>query len=474
MKTIMPKSGIFLALLFMGACSFWNKPLKVENRSMPGSFRHGKDTQSLALPNWRNYFQEPELIELIDSALSKNQELNILIQDIEIARNEVRMRKGEYLPSVGAGISAGADKPGRYTRSGAVEDQLEIKPGKPFPEPLTDVGLAAVASWEVDIWKRLRNARKSAMMRYLATTEGRNFMTTRLVAEVAETFYELKVLDNQKKIVEQNAIIQSNALRIVQQQKESAKVSQLAVNRFEAQYLNTKNLIFSIDQQIAEAENKLHFLTGSYSIKINRNADDLLNENLVALAAGLPSQLIVNRPDVRKAELELKAAKLDIQVARAKFLPSLSLRAALGFQAYAPGLLLEPHSLLYQTAGDLMAPLVNRNALKAELNVAHARQEQAVLVFEQSLLQAFFDVRNQLAKMDNFDQSFQTKSKEVDILMQSVQIANSLFNSARADYAEVLLTQREALESKMQLVEIKKQQLDAKVGIYRALGGGWN
>ena len=121
-----------------------------------------------------------------------------------------------------------------------------------------------------------------------------------------------------------------------------------------------------------------------------------------------------------------------------------------------------------------MAPLVNRNAIKAQYNTASARQIQAVYDYERTILNAYVDVVNQLSYVKNFEKSYETKSKEVDILMQSVVISNNLFKSARADYLEVLLTQREALESKMELVEIKQRQLNAKVNIYRALGGGWN
>ena len=130
--------------------------------------------------------------------------------------------------------------------------------------------------------------------------------------------------------------------------------------------------------------------------------------------------------------------------------------------------------MLYNLAGDLVAPVINRNAIIANYNSANSKQIAAVLNYEQTILSAYVDVLNQLAKIENFSKSYSTKSKEVEILVQSINIANNLFNSARADYAEVLLTQREALEAKMELIEIQAKQLNAKVNIYRALGGGWN
>jgi outer membrane protein TolC len=190
--------------------------------------------------------------------------------------------------------------------------------------------------------------------------------------------------------------------------------------------------------------------------------------------AGIPSQKLSNRPDIRKAELELEATKLDVQVAKANFYPSFSLKAGLGFQAYNPLYLIKPQSILYNLGGDLVAPLINKNAIKAIYFNANAHQIQAAYNFEQSILNAHIEVVNQLSRIDNFSKSYETKAKEVDILTQSITISNSLFRFARADYIEVLLTQREALDSKIDLIEIKLKQLEAKVNIYKALGGGWN
>lgn len=473
-KSIRLLLGAMLILGSFGACKAPKVVLKQEQKSVPETFSNRKvDNTNIAEQNWRIYFADSNLVALIDTALVHNQELNILLQEIEISKNEVRARKGEYLPFVNMGAGIATEKPGRYTRFGALEEQLEVKPGKAFPEPLQDFGLGLSASWELDIWKKLRNAKKAAVMRYLASTEGKNFMTTNLIAEIADSYYELLALDNLLKIIDQNIEIQSSALNVVQQQKSAARVTQLAVNRFEAQLLNTQNLQYSIRQQIVETENRLHFLSGTMPRPINRNVDRFLGLAVDSFAVGVPSQLLLNRPDIRQAELELSAAKLDIQVARANFLPSLDIQADLGLQAFNPLYLLNPHSILFNLAGDMMAPLINKNAIYAQFNNASAQQVQAVYKYEQSILNAYVDVLNQLSKLENFNKSYALKTKEVEILNESTRIANTLFNSARADYAEVLLTQREALESKMEVIEIKKRQLDAKVNLYRALGGGW-
>lgn len=469
-KTIL---AIFV-LLTVWSCKGPQVAFKEENKSVPETYQnHSGDTNNVAEVNWKTYFGDDHLAALIDTALSNNQELNIMTQEIEISKNEIKARKGEYLPFVNVGVGAGFDKSGRYTRFGALEEQLEIKEGKHFPEPLTDVKLGATFNWEIDIWKKLRNAKQAAATRYLASIEGKKFMVTQLVSEISDNYYELMALDNLLEIIEKNIEIQSNALRVVRLQKESAKVTQLAVNRFEALLLNTQNLQFEIKQKIVEAENRIRFLTGRYNTSIERNSAGFMNMSLDNIHAGIPSQLLLNRPDIRQAELELAATKLDMKVAKANFYPSLGISAGVGFQAFNPKFLFNPESILYNLAGELLAPVINRNAIKAAYNTASAKQIQAVYQYEQTILNAYVDVLNQLSKMNIYTQSFDTKSKEVDILVNSVSIANNLFNSARADYAEVLLTQKEALDSRMEMIEIKMKQLNAKVNIYRALGGGW-
>jgi outer membrane protein TolC len=190
--------------------------------------------------------------------------------------------------------------------------------------------------------------------------------------------------------------------------------------------------------------------------------------------SGIPSQLLANRPDIKQAEFDLAAAKLDVKVARAEFYPSLEISAALGLQAFNPSYLFRlPESLLYSVAGDLAAPLINRNAIKAEFNNANARQLQAMYNYERSILNAYLEVSTQLSNIDNLGKRYDLKTKQVDALTRSIDISNNLFSSARADYLEVLMTQRDALESKLELVETKKEQMIAVVNIYRDLGGGW-
>ncbi|HTN46707.1 MAG TPA: TolC family protein [Flavipsychrobacter sp.] len=464
--------GINLA---MASCMVPKSTTRPENTKMPSSFSGNEnDTTSTTSIPWQHFFNDPYLKALIDTALANNQELNITLQEIEIARNEVRAKKGAILPSVGLKAGAGVEKVGRFTSQGAGDASTEIEPGKEMPDPLGDFGLRAIASWEVDIWKKLRNAKKAAVSRYLASAEGKNFVVTNLVAEVATSYYELLSLDNQLEIVRQTILLQKNALAIVKVQKDAARVTELAVQKFEAEVASSQSLEFEILQQIQETENRMRLLLGSYPKEIARAKTDFLNLAPAAISSGIPSQLLANRPDIRRAELELAAAKLDVKVARAEFYPSLDISAAVGLQAFNPSYLVKfPESILYSLAGDLAGPLINRNAIKAEYNNANARQLQAVYNYERSILNGYLEVSTQLSRISNLEKSYALKSRQVDALTQSIAISNDLFKSARADYLEVLMTQRDALEAKLELIETKKNQWNAVVNVYKDLGGGW-
>lgn len=456
------------------ACKIPSVVKKTENKTVPASYSKAADSANTAKMAWREYFTDPYLAALIDTALQNNQELNITLQELEIAANEVRIRKGEYLPSAGLRAGAGVDKVSRYTSIGAMEANTEIKPGKEMPDPLPDYGIAAYATWEVDIWHKLRNAKKAAVNRYMATIEGKNFVVTMLVAEIANSYYELLALDNQLDIVKQNIELQSNALEIVKLQKEAARVTELPVRKFEAEVFKTRSLQYGIQQKITETENRINFLLARYPQPVVRNAKGFGAQVPQEIHTGIPAQLLEHRPDIKRAEQELAAAKLDVQVARARFYPSLGISASVGYQAFNPAYLIKtPESLLYSLAGDLTAPLVNRNAIKAVYYTANARQTQAVYNYERTVLNAYVEVANQLAKINNLEQSYDLKAKQVAALTESIGISNDLFRSARADYMEVLLTQRDALESKFELIETRMQQMNAVVNIYQALGGGW-
>lgn len=422
---------------------------------------------------WCQFFDDPHLTGLISQALVGNQELRILNEDIRIANYEILARSGEYLPFVTFGSRAGLEKSSRFTREGAVEDQLQVAPGKAFPDPLPDFLMAANVSWEIDIWRKLRNARDAASLRFLGTRDGRNYTVTRLIAEVAENYYELLALDNRMAALDRTIEIQQQSLEIAEAKKAAARETELAVQRFQAEVRKNQSERFIIQQEIVETENRINFLVGRYPQPVERNSANYIDLQLHALNVGVPAQLLQNRSDIRQAERELAAAGLDVRVARARFYPSLNISAGVGYRAFNPRYLFNsPESLIYNVGGDLIAPLVNKRAIQADYMSANAMQLQKLYDYQRTILNAFTEVINRISKVENYGQSIEIKKQQLASLEASVESASLLFQNARAEYMEVLLAQRDLMEARMVLIRTKQEQLAAIVNAYQALGGG--
>ena len=448
--------------------SLQGNEVREPNVKPPEGYGGGTGTTSSAQKQWSELFSNGELKGLIEIALKNNRELNIQLQEIIIARNEVSARKGEYMPKVNANVGAGIERVGKNTSQGRNDDALGL------PENMGNFEFGLRGSWEVDIWKKLRNAAKAAGLRYLATIEARNFMTTQLVSEIARSYYELLAFDNQIEILKKNIDIQTNALEIVKLEKQAARVTELAVLRFEAEVLKNRSRLFDVEQDRTQTENRINFLVGRFPQPVARNPAELKAPLPEGIQSGLPSQLLENRPDVREAELEMAAAKLDVQVAKAAFYPSLSLDADVGYRSFnAAHLVQTPESLVYNVAGNLSAPLLNRSAITAQYRTSNAKQIQAVLNYEKVVLQAFTEVANQIAMIGNLQKSYELQTQQVDTLARAAEVSNILFQSARADYMEVLLTRRDSLDAQLEVVETRRRQFQSVVGIYQALGGGW-
>jgi len=416
---------------------------------------------------WDVFFADPDLRGLIAEALENNQELNIQLQEIIITQNNAAAIRGDYLPRLDAGVGAGLEKPGEYTAQGVEHAAHGL------PRPLADFRFGFVASWETDIWSRLRNARKAAMFTYEATIQERNFLVTEIVAEIANSYYDLVALDIQIEILDKNIELQKNALEVVKLKKLAARDTELGVQRFQAEVLKNQGRRFALEQQRIIVENRINFLVGRFPQPVARNSRTFDAAKPDVVATGLPSDLLENRPDVKAAELRLEASKLDTRSAKARFYPSLRLDAGIGFESFNLAHLLDPRSLAFNLAGGLVAPLLNRAAIKADYRSANARQVQAVFDYERSILQAYTDVYNQLTAISNLRQRYEQLSEQVERLHSAIDVSKVLYQSAHVDYYEVLMTVRDSLEAEMELIEAKKDQMQAVVSIYQALGGGW-
>lgn len=439
---------------------------------VPADFKGRTSPDNSARLGINEFFCDPVLTGMITQALAGNQELKILNQEIQVANNEIQARRGAYLPFVSLRGEAGVDNHSLYTPLGAVEEEIEYLPGEHFPDPLPNFLLSADVFWRVDIWRELRNARDAAQQRYIAAIENRNYFVTQLVAEIADNYYELAALDKQIEYVNQTIALQENSLKIAKSKKAAGSGTELAVQRFLAEVRRNQSEKLIIQQEIVEVENRINFLVGRYPQDVQRQSWDFITLDSRALSVGVPAQLLRNRRDIREAERELAAAGLDVKVARARFFPRLDIVASVGFEAFNPKYLFEPEALIANVAGGLVAPFINRKAIKADYLSANASQLQAVYNYQRVVLNAFTEVVNRVSKVEKYRNSVEIKKGQLESLEASVNVATKLFQNARAEYVEVLLAQRDLLEARIELVDTKQQQLSAIVNAYQALGGG--
>ena len=239
---------------------------------LPDDFNGVVSCDNSAQLGWCEFFDDPILAGLIDQALVGNQELKILTQDIQIANNEILARRGEYLPVRQLRARRGLEKPSRFTpRRRRRRSTRSRSRARPFPNRCPISCVAADVSWEIDIWRKLRNARDAAALRYLGTRDGRNYIVTRLVAEIAENYYELMALDNRLETLDQTIEIQEQSLEIAKAKKEAGRDTELAVQRFQAEVRKNQSEKLIIQQEIIEVENRINFLLGRFPQPVERD-----------------------------------------------------------------------------------------------------------------------------------------------------------------------------------------------------------
>ena len=468
---------VLLSTALLSGCHVY-KPLQPPAPpTVPASFAGTSDSTSIGNQNWRTFFADPNLVQLIDTALSSNLDILIATQRISVARASFDYSRGYLAPTVNAVASAGVDRYGRNTLNGVgnFDTNLSdnIRGDLLIPNPTPDFFLGARSTWEVDIWGKLRNRRKAAYLRLLASEKGRHAVITALVAEVARFYYDLLALDGELEIIQRNISFQQRAVELVRVQKQAGRVTELAVQQFTAQLLNTQSRQGQVQQQIIEAENQLNRLLGRYPQPILRGSSLQQRQLPGRAVAGLTTQFLTRRPDIRQAELELAAANVDVEVVRAEFLPSLNLSAYVGLNAFRAGVLFNPGSIAAGVLGGLATPVFNRRFLKANYQQSVAQSQEAFYRYRQTVQTGFSEVVTGLRGVENYRAVADLQAQEVAVLGQAVSISNDLFASGYASYLEVITAQRSVLEAELALINTKRAQYLALTDLYRSLGGGW-
>jgi multidrug efflux system outer membrane protein len=476
----MKKNNLIYILLLSAvvlSCKTTELTTKKIVNDLPKNYSLNNDTTNAKLLKWRELIFDKHLITIIDTALKNNFDLKIALQKIEISRAGIQFTKGIRLPEVGVSASVGQRKFGEYTMDGVgnydTKFSTNINDKQQIPNPLPDYYVGFQTSWEIDLWGKLKNKKKAAADKFIASQYGKDLIITNLIAEISTTYFELLALDNEIRILENNIVLQQDALDIVTIHKETGKANELAVELMYAQLLNSKTILVDVKQKMIECESKLNFLRGDYPTDIVRDTSFNSESIISTINTGIPSDILINRADIRQAEMELKATNADLTSAKAAFYPTFNINAFLGLQSFNALLLLDTRSLAYNALGGLTTPLLNRRILKAHLMSAKAEQIQAYINYEKNVVNGFIEVYNSLNNLNNTKEMYDTKLKEVNILKQSISTSSELFKAGRANYMEIILSQKNALQSQMELMELKKRQNISIINLYRSLGGGW-
>ncbi|CCH52861.1 RND efflux system, outer membrane lipoprotein, NodT family [Fibrisoma limi BUZ 3] len=438
--------------------------------AVPTRFRSAATTDSgtVARVPWRDFFGNPELQQLISTSLEGNFDLQIAMKRIEESRAYVRQTRYALLPAVNGQIAASTITPSKNSLNGlSLENFLGAK-------HLEDYSANIALSWEADIWGKIRRQNEATRATYLQTEEAAKAVRTNLVANVANGYFNLLLLDAQLDIAKRNLALSDTIVRVIQLQKDGGEVTELAVEQAQAQRQTAALLQTQLEQAIVIEENGLRQLLGDMPGSVPRSTR--LDAFPVAdtLLSGVPAQLLANRPDVRVSELGLVAANARIGVAQANMYPALVITAGGGLNAFrASNWFVLPSSLFYTVAGGLTQPIFQRRQLKTQLEVAKIQQEQAVIQFRQAITNGVRDVSDALVQVEKLKQQEQVAAARVVTLKGAITNAKLLFTSGLANYLEVITAQSNVLQAELTLAEVKQQRLRAMVSVYRALGGGW-
>jgi NodT family efflux transporter outer membrane factor (OMF) lipoprotein len=406
---------------------------------------------------------------LIDSAIARNYDMAVALENIKSAQLTLGQSKLGYWPDVNAQAVATLTRPGSESLNGiTANDFLHSK-------YLNDYNANVSLSWEADIWGKIKNKQSRALAQYLQTEEARKALQTNIVSGVAEGYYNLLMLDAQLEIARANLALNDSTLRIIRLQFAAGDVTALGVQQAEAQELSAAQLIPQLQQNILLQEDALSVLTGSLPDKITRNIT--LDQVAVhdTLSAGVPASLVSRRPDVRSSELALTAANADVAINKAALYPSLVISPEGGWDNYIfKNWFNIPGSLFGMVVGGLTQPVFQRRKLTTAYRISEVDREKTVIQFKQTVLVAVGEVSDALAERNKLKEQQAVAATRVSTLRRAISNANSLFRNGMANYLEVITAQSNVLQSELELASIKKGQLSAEVELYRSLGGGWN
>lgn len=443
-----------MSAVILSGCSVYRKYDRPDI-TVPDSFHNAEttDTSTLATLSWRELFSDPKLQSLIDTALNNNTDLAVARLRVKEAEAAILSARLSYLPSVGLNAEGGVS---RFDGSTA-----------------KSYSIGANASWELDIFGKLTNAKRGAVAAMEGSEAYRQAVQSQLIATIANSYYTLSMLDAQLDVNIRTLETWRNTVRTMKAMKKAGMSNDAAVLQAQANVLSLESSLLAMNKSITETENSLYALVGVTDypeIKRGSLTDAVFPDNLTV---GVPLQLLANRPDIRQAERNLAQSFYATNEARAAFYPSINLSGTIGWTNNGGGIVANPGQWLLNAIGSLTQPLFNRGANIANLRIAEAQQEEAKLLFRQSLLDAGKEVNNALTAWQTANGQIEIADNQVETLKEAVRKTELLMRHSPTTYLEVLTAQQSLLDAELTALQSRYDRIQSVITLYHALGGGY-
>lgn len=409
------------------------------------------DSTTLGDISWQEMFTDPQLQALIDLALTNNTDLQSAQWRVKEAEATLKSARLAYLPSF------------NFAPQGTISSFDNGAASKTYSIPVT-------ASWQIDIFGGLTNAKRKAKALYLQSREYQQAVRTQLIASVANLYYTLLMLDSQYEVTKETAAKWEESVRTMREMKAAGMTNEAGVAQYEGSYYGIVASLYDIEYSIRETENSLCSVLGEVPHEIVRGRLDeqQLPDNL---AVGVPVQMLSNRPDIRQAEYSLMQSFYATNAARSALYPSITLSGSAGWTNNA-GVITNPGKLLLSAAGSLLQPIFNANANRANLKIAKAQQEESKLAFQQALLNAGAEVNNALTQCQTARAKTDLRIKQIEAMERAVESTELLMQHSSTTYLEVLTAQQSLLSAQLSQIADQFDEIQGVVNLYQALGGG--
>ncbi|MFB9076724.1 TolC family protein [Flavobacterium procerum] len=459
----------FCIALLLTSCVVGKKYARTDLQTPEQYNQEASVTGDTVLLPWKNYYKDPLLVDLIEKALVKNNEVLIAMKSMEQLDLSYKQAKLSLLPTLDFEAGASRNYMSKNSLNGSLSSQFTSK------NYMDDYNAVLRLSWEADIWGKAALQKRDAKAAYFAQRENLSALKTRIIVQVAQAYYNLLGLDEQLKIAEKNIELSTSTLDMMQLQYKSGSISSLAVNQTEAQKKTAELLVPMAKANIAVQENALQILCGEYPNLISRAGNLDAAKIDVSITAGVPALLLSRRSDVKASEFAVMSATAKTGLAKANMYPTLSINPSIGANSFEFDDWFDfPGSITKTLAVNLAQPIFRKKALRTAYEIASLEQEKTVIQFKQTFITAVGEVSSALAKLKYADERIERATEKAISLEKATTDASLLYKSAMATYLEVIAAQNSALQNDLELISIKLEKLNAATELYRALGGGVN